>query len=108
MQEPVRGDGHDLKVYGVGERAAVRRMRFVAGRVDQPRAVVSDPAPELLAAARRAARACGLTCFGADFVAGPDGPVLVDLNAFPGYRSVAEGPAWVADAVLTALGGPAR
>jgi len=32
--------------------------------------------------------------------------VLVDLNAFPGYRSVAEGPAWVTDAVVAELGAP--
>lgn len=47
-----------------------------------------------------------MVCFGADFVLGGDGPVLVDLNPFPGYRSVEEAPAWVAEAVLAALGGP--
>lgn len=108
VQEPVLGDGYDIKVYGVGDRVAVRRTRFVAGAVDQPREVVTNPDPWLERVSRTAAGQCGLTCFGADFIDGPDGPVLVDLNAFPGYRGVSEGPAWVADAVVTAVGRRSR
>lgn len=103
IQEAVPGDGYDLKVYGVGERAAVRRVRTTAGVVAVPREPVSDPDPAMVRLAVTAARSCGLTCFGADFVLGPDGPVLVDVNAFPGYRGVPEAPSWVADAVLQAL-----
>ena len=104
VQQPIPGDGHDIKVYGVGDRVAVRRARFVPGAVDQPREVVTNPDPWLEQVARTAAGQCGLTCFGADFIDGPDGPVLVDLNAFPGYRGVSEGPDWVAEAVISALG----
>ncbi|HVL98693.1 MAG TPA: hypothetical protein VM324_05325 [Egibacteraceae bacterium] len=104
VQEPVEGDGFDRKVYGVGTRTALRRMRFSPGRVDGER--LPCPAdPNLERHAGAAAAACGLVCWGADFVVGPDGPVLVDLNAFPGYRGVPEGPAWVAEAVLSALRG---
>ena len=71
---------------------------------DWPREAVDDVPPGLEDAARTAARACGLVCWGADFLLGADGPVLVDVNAFPGYRGVPEGPDWVADAVLAALG----
>ena len=97
------GDGYDLKVYGVGRRVAVRRARFTPGRVDAAREPVEHPDPGLGRIAVAAAEACGLECFGADFVVGPDGPVLVDLNAFPGYRGVGDAPAWVGDAVLAAL-----
>lgn len=103
VQEPVSGNGYDFKVYGVGTRVAVRRARFEPGRVDAPREAVEHPDPALGRIAIAAAAACGLDCYGADFVLGPDGPVLVDLNAFPGYRGVDEAPAWVGEAVLAAL-----
>ena len=103
VQEPVGDGGPDLKTYGVGTRAAVRAMRFSPGVVDGPRTVLADPPAGLAELGARAAAACGLTCWGADFLLGPDGPVLIDLNAFPGYRSVDEAPGWVADAVVAAL-----
>jgi ribosomal protein S6--L-glutamate ligase len=71
--------------------------------VDTPREPTQGYDPAVEETARRAAACCGLVCYGADFVVGPDGPVLVDLNAFPGYRGVEAGPAWVADAVLDQL-----
>jgi glutathione synthase/RimK-type ligase-like ATP-grasp enzyme len=103
VQEPVGDGGRDLKVYGVGTRAAVRAVRFSPGVVDAPREQLDDPPSGLAELGARAAAACGLTCWGADFLPGPDGPVLIDLNAFPGYRSVDEAPGWIADAVLAAL-----
>lgn len=104
VQEPVEGDGYDRKVYGVGARTAVRRLVFETGRVDGRR-LPCPPDPVLERHARAAAAACGLVCWGADFVVGRAGPVLVDVNAFPGYRGVDEAPAWVARAILRALAG---
>jgi ribosomal protein S6--L-glutamate ligase len=101
VQEPIAGDGFDRKVYGVRDRAAVRRMRFEPGRVDGVREPVDDERLARLGAA--AAAAAGLVCWGADLIDGPDGPVLVDCNAFPGYRTVAEAPGWIAAAVIAAL-----
>lgn len=103
VQEAVPGDGAICKLYGVGRRVAVRRARTVAGRFDVERTPVPAPPARLVEAAVAAAELLGLVCFGADFVEGPDGPVLIDLNAFPGYRSVPEGPAWVARAVMDEL-----
>ena len=47
-----------------------------------------DVAPELVELARRCGRAFGLTLYGLDLIEGPDGPVIVDVNYFPGYRGV--------------------
>ncbi|MDQ4091389.1 MAG: hypothetical protein M3163_13975 [Actinomycetota bacterium] len=103
VQEPIGHSDEVLKVYGVDERVAVRRMTFRPGVVDGAREPVTDGPAEVADLARAAARAAGLVCFGADFVVGDDGPVLVDLNPFPGYRSVDEAPGWVADAVVREL-----
>jgi hypothetical protein len=35
-----------------------------------------------------------------DFVVGADGPVIVDVNAFPGYRNVPDAVGWIADAAF--------
>lgn len=104
VQEVVGHGESVLKVYGVGERVAVRRMTFRPGIVDAVRHPVPGADPALADLARTASGAAGLVCFGADFVVGDDGPVLVDLNPFPGYRSVEEAPAWVADAVVAEMG----
>lgn len=104
VQELV-GDGSPfvLKVYGVGSRTAVRRMAFVSGVVDGPRRPVNAVDPSLSTLAAAAAELCGLVCYGVDFVLGRDGPVLVDVNAFPGYRGVPEASNWIAEAVLAGL-----
>lgn len=105
VQEAVGEGDSVLKVYGVGRRIALRRMTFRPGVVDSARQPVADGDTTLGELAYRAADAAGLVCFGADFVMGSGGPVLVDLNPFPGYRSVDEAPGWVADAVMAGLDG---
>jgi len=103
VQEAVEGPDHDIKVYGVGTRAAVRRARFTPGSVDHPRERVDDPDPQIVELAVAAAQATGLTCWGVDFIAAPSGPVIIDVNAFPGYRSVADAPSWLTAAILDGL-----
>lgn len=103
VQEVVPGGTNVLKMYGVGQRAAVRRMQFAAGVVDAPREPVGEVDPAVLRVGRAAAEVVGLVCWGADVILTEEGPVLVDLNAFPGYRTIPEAPKWVAQAVLTAL-----
>lgn len=102
VQEPVGEGDSVLKVYGVADHVAVRRMTFRPGVIDAARTPVADAAV-VAELAREAAEAAGLVCFGVDFVVGTSGPVLVDLNPFPGYRSVGEAPEWVADAVVGVL-----
>jgi ribosomal protein S6--L-glutamate ligase len=78
--------GDDLKVYAAGDwLTAIRRpfpARTLAAKLGSP----AELPPEVAEATRRAGALLGLTCFGVDFVAGPDGWVMVDVNAFPGYK----------------------
>jgi ribosomal protein S6--L-glutamate ligase len=97
-QEYVDGPGEDVKLYVVGEDVFAVRKPFsptsftVPG---QPCAVDSD----LRDIARRCGRALGLGLYGLDVVEGPRGPVVVDLNYFPGYKGVPDIAPVIADYV---------
>ncbi|WP_051745022.1 ATP-grasp domain-containing protein [Streptomyces yerevanensis] len=108
VQEVVDGPGFDYKLYGVGGLAAVRRVHVEPGRVDGPRVPVPDPDPGLVRLGLRTAELCGLVCWGVDIVTCADGPVIVDVNAFPGYRGVPDAAGWIADAALAAAGAAGR
>ncbi len=108
VQEVVDGPGFDYKLYGVGDRAAVLRVHVEPGRVDMPRVPVPDPDPELLRLGLRTAELCGLVGWGVDIVTHADGPVIVDVNSFPGYRGVPDAADWIADAALATTGAAGR
>jgi len=92
VQEYVAGDGADRKLYVVGERtAALRKPR----PRDRGPARVFDPSPMLVGIAREAAAATGLELCGIDLIEGPDGPVVVDVNAFPSCKDLPNGARWI-------------
>jgi ribosomal protein S6--L-glutamate ligase len=86
-QEYVPGTGEDLKVYVVGDRVFGVRKPFsdtsfaypgIPGSVD---ATTCD-------IARRCGEVLGLGLYGLDIIESPSGPVVVDVNYFPGYKGV--------------------
>ena len=87
-QEYIRGDGRDHKVYVAGPQAR--------GLVKQwpPRQTADQPGvpfmidAQLADLARRVGRALDLEIYGVDFLYGPRGPTVVDVNPFPGFRGV--------------------
>ncbi|MCP9969050.1 MFS transporter [Actinomadura madurae] len=88
VQDVIDGPGFDYKVCGVDDRAAVLRVRVEPGCPDVPRVPVPDPDPSLVRLGLRTAEACGLVCWGIDVVTCANGPVIVDVNTFPGFRGV--------------------
>lgn len=87
IQEYVRGSGEDLKVYVVGEHVSAVRKAFSENSFAQPgRPCAVDAA--LRDVALRCGRALGLGLYGLDVIESADGPVVVDLNYFPGYKGV--------------------
>lgn len=96
VQEYVEGTGEDLKVFVVGDEVFGTRKTFSptsfaeAGRPCPVR-------PEVREIALRCGEVFGLGLYGLDFVEGPDGPVVVDLNYFPGYRGVPGAAARIAE-----------
>lgn len=85
VQRYVPGPGEDLKVYVAGEHVYAVRKEFAADSFTRP----GRPVPvsgEVRDLARRVRAAFGLDLFGIDVVEGADGPAVVDVNYFPGYK----------------------
>jgi glutathione synthase/RimK-type ligase-like ATP-grasp enzyme len=102
LQPLLGGTGEDLKVYVIGSRAFGLRKRFGPGSYRAPgEPCALEPAVEALAL--RVGEVLGLTLYGLDFVEGPEGPVPVDVNWFPSYRSVPEAPRLLCEHVWTHL-----
>ena len=88
-QEFVRGSGEDLKLYVSGPDVfAVRKAFSETSFHENGRPCAVDP--EAAELALRCGRVFGLTLYGLDLIEGPYGPVIVDVNYFPGYRGVPE------------------
>lgn len=85
VQHFVDGPGEDLKVYVVGHHVWAVRKPFDPLSFTRPgRAVPVNREVEDLAL--RAGAALGLGMYGLDVIESVDGPVVVDLNYFPGYK----------------------
>jgi ribosomal protein S6--L-glutamate ligase len=87
VQELVEGDGEDVKLYVVGEEVFAVRKPFSATsftRPGRPSAVSTD----LREIAVACGRALGLGLYGLDVIQSAAGPVVVDVNTFPGYKGV--------------------
>jgi ribosomal protein S6--L-glutamate ligase len=86
-QELVEGGGEDLKLYVSGTEVFGVRKAFSETSFHED-GRPCEVAPDLAELARGCGRAFGLTLYGLDLIEGPDGPVIVDVNYFPGYRGV--------------------
>jgi len=86
-QEYVPGPGWDLKLYVAGDDVfAVRKPFSETSYVhDGEPCLVPDVAREI---ALECGRALELGIYGLDLIESVDGPVVVDVNYFPGFRGV--------------------
>jgi ribosomal protein S6--L-glutamate ligase len=98
IQEYIENDGEDLRLYVAGDEVFGIRKRFSNSSfsVDGEPTRVS---PEMRDIALRCGRAFGLTLYGIDIIEGADGPVVVDVNYFPGYKGVPGAAYSVADCI---------
>jgi ribosomal protein S6--L-glutamate ligase len=87
VQEFISGTGEDLKVYVVGDQVYAVRKNFSPASFTRPGRPVPVSA-EVRDIALRCGQAFGLGLYGLDMIESPDGPVVVDLNFFPGYKGV--------------------
>ncbi len=104
VMEKVPQEGEDLKVYVAGGWMAAIERPFPAeslrDKLGRPAKIPDDVAE----ASCEAGRILGLACYGCDFVRGPEGWALVDVNAFPGYKGVEGAPEALAAEISRAAG----
>jgi ribosomal protein S6--L-glutamate ligase len=98
IQEHVEGSGEDLKVYVVGDEVFAVRKPFSASSFTRPGRPCAVDA-EVRDIALRCGRAMGLGLYGIDMIESETGPVVVDLNYFPGYKGVPQAASLIADYV---------
>jgi ribosomal protein S6--L-glutamate ligase len=87
VQEYVEGSSEDLKLYVVADQVFGVRKPFSPESFTVPGRPCTVSA-EVRAIALRVGRTLGLGLYGIDVVEGPQGPVVVDVNYFPGYKGV--------------------
>jgi len=99
-QRYVPGNGRDLRVYGIrGELWSSIRC----SPLHPDRRVAETLVPVSRSIARLAhdvGSAFGLDLFGMDVVEGPDGPMVVDVDEFPGFGCVPQAASRIARAVV--------
>jgi ribosomal protein S6--L-glutamate ligase len=96
VQEHVDGSGEDLKVYVVDTQVFAVRKPFSPTSFTRPgRPCEVDG--ELREIARSCGQALGLGLYGLDLIDGLDGPIVVDVNTFPGYKGVPDVAPLIAD-----------
>jgi ribosomal protein S6--L-glutamate ligase len=96
VQEFIPGPGEDLKVYVVGDQVFAVSKPFSETSFSVPGRPVPVE-PEVRDAALRTGAAFGLGLYGLDMIESSDGPVVVDVNYFPGYKGVPDAAAMIAD-----------
>jgi ribosomal protein S6--L-glutamate ligase len=87
IQEYIENRGEDLRLYVAGKEIFGIRKRFsrTSFAVDGESVPVSR---EMRSMARLCGRIFGLQLYGIDVIEGADGPRVVDVNYFPGYKGV--------------------
>ena len=103
-QELLSGTGEDLRVYVAGDRVFATRKPFSATSFSVPGRPVAIT-EEMRRIALRCGRAFGLGLYGLDVIECPDGPRIVDVNYFPGYKGIPDAAAAVADYIAAVARG---
>ena len=93
--------GPDRKVFAIGNHVSGVLRPWPPSSLADKWGQAFDPAPEEVAVATAAGVAMGLEIYGVDLVPTAEGPVVVDVNAFPGFKGVGAAAPALADHLLT-------
>jgi ribosomal protein S6--L-glutamate ligase len=96
VQEYVEGEPDNLKLYVVGATVLGVRKQFSRASYAEPGRPCEVP-PDAREVALRCGRAFGMTLYGLDVIESDDGPIVVDVNYFPGYRGIPDADELIAD-----------
>lgn len=103
-QDFVPNAGWDHKLWGIGPHVftALRRSELAEPLTGPPAAPAAAIPGAWRALVRRAGEVFGLDVYGVDVIATPAGPLIVDVNAFPGVRDQPGAPEALARLALRA------
>jgi ribosomal protein S6--L-glutamate ligase len=96
-QREVPTCGRDLKVFVVGQSLWAITRPFPARTLQEKIGTSAPVPPDIAVAALACGEALGLELYGVDFLLSEDRFFAVDVNAFPGYKGVAEAAQALAD-----------
>lgn len=90
LQQFMAGDGWDIKLWVIDQQVfAARRRSPLAGAGKEDYPLPADTLPEAwVQIAREIGRVFNLYLYGVDLLISNSGPVIVDVNSFPGFRGV--------------------
>ncbi len=87
IQEYLPGNGEDLRLYIAGDDVFAIRKPFSSNSFAKPGRPV-PVTPEIRAIGLGCGRAFGLNLYGVDLIETAEGPKVIDVNYFPGFKGV--------------------
>ena len=84
--------GHDRKVYVIGDRLFGVKKVFPRRTEEEKRGEPFDLTSELCEIARRCGQAFGIDLYGVDIIESGGKPYVVDMDGIPGYKGVPGAP----------------
>jgi ribosomal protein S6--L-glutamate ligase len=88
--------GHDLKIYMIGERLFGVRKRFPRRTEEEKHGEPFTPTAEQCDIALRCGRAFGIDLCGVDIIESEGKPYVVDMQSIPGFKGVPDAPSYLA------------
>ena len=102
-QRYVQGKGVDLKAYVIGDQVFGIWRPFPARTAAEKRGQPCALSREVREICLCCGRLFGLELYGVDLIDSPDGPSVIEVNCFPGYRGVPEADRLLADYILESV-----
>ena len=96
VQDYVESNSEDLKVYVIGEEVFATRKPFSSDSFTKA-GQLSPVSKEVRDIALRCGKVFGLGLYGLDIIESSCGPVVVDVNYFPGYKGIPTAASLLAD-----------
>ena len=100
--------GPDLKMLSIGGRIFGVKKVFPRRTEAEKHGEPFTPTPELCEIARRCGQAFGIDLYGVDIIESDGTPYVVDMNSFPGFKSVPDAPLRLAKYLYAAAERAAR
>ena len=100
--------GPDRKMSSIGGRIFGVKKVFPRRTDAEKDGEPFTPTPELCEIARRCGQAFGIDLYGVDIIESDGTPYVVDMNSFPGFKSVPDAPLRLAKYLYAAAGRAAR